>query len=410
MSKRMAKRVLLAEASDTIRGVATTILRQNGYEVISVATAQKALEVLNHTCPNLIIAGSDLSGPSGSLLHDRVASDNRFAATPTLLFVEPGQPSPQYPDEAIMKLPFDPKEFLDRVAALTGATSPEQPSSPPNPLDGVGLEDAAIDAALGLDHLEITDSEDMDKSTFGRKKKSKVTDKMIGYDHADSTDTGMSDSSRVESIIIRDESGDIKPSTDAPHRPTPLNASGKLDILGASDQYGIANPEDIADPAADSGHDYDWFINEMQREAQGTSESNTVDKAQASGGLSLTDPASFVDPITPPPDSPPAGESVESFIDEFKKEVDKIHDSEPQSVVVEADPVPNDGQSAEHGWEDSLEKITTEQISLFKQEFVVLLAEKIAQKIVDKIDSQKLLSVLKNEIVAQRTQKSQEHS
>ena len=149
----MAKRVLLAEASDTIRGVATTILRQNGYEVISVATAQKALEVLNHTSPNLIITGSNLADPSGGLLCERVAADNRFVATPILLFVEPGQPSPAYPDEAIMKLPFDPKEFLDRVASFTAATSSDQPGSAPNPLEGTGIEDSAIDAALGLDHL-----------------------------------------------------------------------------------------------------------------------------------------------------------------------------------------------------------------------------------------------------------------
>lgn len=406
----MAQRVLLAEASDTIRGVATTVLRQNGYDVIAVATAQKALEVLNHTSPDLIIAGSNLAGSGGSLFHERVASDNRFAATPVLLFVEPGQPSPAYPDEAIIKLPFDPKEFLDRVATFTAATSTVPPSSAPNPLEGGGLEDAAIDAALGLDHLEVTDSEVMDRTGFGGKKKSKVTDKMIGYDHSDSTDTDMSDSSRVESIIIRDESGDIKPTTDRPHRPPPLNASGKLDILGASDQYGIANPEDLAGPAADAGHDYDWFINEMQREADGSPRSTVAEAASGSSELSVRDPASFVDPITPPPGSPPGSDGVDKFIDEFKKEVDKIHDSEPESIVVEADPVTTDGPSDKHGWEDSLERITPEQISLFKREFVTILAEKIAQKIVDKIDSQKLLSMLKNEIVAQQNQKNQEHS
>ena len=406
----MAKRVLIAEASDTIRGVATTVLRQNGYEVISVATAQKALEVLNHTSPNLIITGSNLAGPGGSLFHERVTSDNRFAATPILLFVEPGQPSPACPDEAVMKLPFDPKDFLDRVATFTAATSPIQQSSPPNPLDGAGLEDAAIDVALGLDHIEVTGSEVMNKTTIERVKKKKVTDKMIGYEHSDTTDTSMSDSSRVDSIMIRDESSDIKPGTDAPHSPTPLNASGKLDILNASDQYGIANPEDFAGPAGDANHDYDWFINEMKRESQGAPVSASADAASTSQGISVTDTASYVDPITPSPGSPPGGETVEKFIDEFKKEVDKIHDSEPQSIVVEADSATNGGPSVEHGWEDSLERISPEQIKLFKREFVTLLAEKIASKIVDKIDSQKLLSMLKNEILAQQNQKTQDRS
>ena len=41
----MRKRVLLAEQSDAIRGVAETVLRQNGFEVIPITTAEKALEV-----------------------------------------------------------------------------------------------------------------------------------------------------------------------------------------------------------------------------------------------------------------------------------------------------------------------------------------------------------------------------
>jgi hypothetical protein len=370
------------------------------------------MEVLNHTSPNLIITGSNLSGPGSSLFCERVASDNRFVAIPILLFVEPGQPSPSYPNEAIMKLPFDPKQFLDRVATLTSSTSQEQQSSSLNPLDGLGLEDAALDAALGLDHIEVTDSEDMNKTAFGKTKQKKATDKMIGYDHSDTTDTNMSDSSRVESVVIRDEYGDIKPSADLHHGQVPLNASGKLDILGDSDQYGIANPEDLSGPVADTNHDYDWFINEMKLDATGAPpKSEKTDLAQESQGLKFRDTASFVDPITPPPDFlPPAGENVEKFIDEFKKEVDKIHDSEPQTVVVEADSASRNTKSDEHDWEDSLEKISPEQISLFKQEFVALLAEKIAQKIVDKIDSQKLLSMLKNEIMAQQAPKSQNHS
>ena len=159
----MSKRILLAEASDTIRGVATTVLRQNGLKVISVGTAQKAMEVLNHSRPSLLIVGGTLADPDGSLFYERVSADHRFASTPILLFAEPGQPRLPFPSEAVINLPFDPKEFVDRVTALTGPsqTPPASPQSPStettNPLGGTELEDGAIDAALGLDLIEVTD-------------------------------------------------------------------------------------------------------------------------------------------------------------------------------------------------------------------------------------------------------------
>ena len=42
----MHKRILIIEAADAVRGIAENVLRQNGYEVISVSDAEKALEVL----------------------------------------------------------------------------------------------------------------------------------------------------------------------------------------------------------------------------------------------------------------------------------------------------------------------------------------------------------------------------
>ncbi len=43
----MPRRVLIAEQADTLRSVAETVLRQNGYDVISVTAAEKAREVLD---------------------------------------------------------------------------------------------------------------------------------------------------------------------------------------------------------------------------------------------------------------------------------------------------------------------------------------------------------------------------
>ncbi len=414
----MSKRILLAEASDTIRGVATTVLRQNGLEVISVGTAQKAMEVLNHTRPNLLIVGGTLADPSGSLFYERVSADHRFASTPMLLFAEPGQPRLPFPSEVVINLPFEPKEFVDRVNAYTGPSQapPATPQSPStettNPLAGLELEDDAIDAALGLDRIEVTGSEVMDKTRTGRTGKLKVPEKMIGYDHVDNTDTDLTDSSRVESIMIHDESADIAPAENVPRaRPDPA-ASGKLDILNAPDQYGMSNPDQPGPDATDRTHDYEWFINEMQQEAKSQPPADTSSASQQPE-LTIAEPSSFVDPITPPPDSsvgsppPSPGEAVEKFIDEFKKEVEKIHDSEPESILVVADQQSASLADADHNWENSLEKIAPDRVEWFTKEFVNTLAERIAAKIAAKIDGEKLLALLKSEIMAQAARKKQ---
>jgi len=414
----MSKRILLAEASDTIRGVATTVLRQNGIEVISVGTAQKAMEVLNHTHPNLLIVGGTLTDPGGSLFYERVSADHRFASTPMLLFAEPGQPRLPFPSDVVINLPFDPKEFVDRVNAYT---SPSQapPATPQslstetaNPLAGVGLEDDAIDAALGLDRIEVTGSEVMDKTGTVRTGKLKVPEKMVGYDHVDNTDTDLTDSSRVESIMIHDESANIAPAKNVPRaRPDPA-ASGKLDILDASDQYSMSNPDQLGPSETERSHDYEWFINEMQQEAKSQPSADTSSASQQPE-LTTAEPSSFVDPITPPPDSPVGaqppspGEAVEKFIDEFKKEVEKIHDSEPESILVEADQQSASSTDADHDWENSLEKIAPDRVEWFTKEFVNTLAERIAEKIAAKIDGEKLLALLKSEIMAQATRKKQ---
>jgi CheY-like chemotaxis protein len=413
----MSNRILLAEASDTIRGVATTVLRQNGFEVISVGTAQKAMEVLNHTRPNLLIVGGALADPGGTLFYERISNDHRFASTAMLLFYEPGQPQLPFPADVVINLPFDPKDFLERVTLFSGkaqkppAPPPQSSSTSANPLEGSDLEDGDIDAALGLDRIEVTGSEVMDKTQVGQSGKRPVSEKTVGFDHADNTDTDLSDSSRIESIMISDESADIAPTPKG--RPAPdASTSGKLDILGSSDQYGMVNPDVLSPDEADRAHDYEWFINEMQREARAPrSTEQSGPDSQQSAELTIADTASFVDPVTPPPASPPAasrrssGENVERFIDEFKKEVEKIDDFAPESIVVEAEK--SSASGSDRNWEDSLEKTSPESVDWFTREFVSVLAEKIATMIAAKIDGKKLTALLKAEIMAQTARKKQ---
>ncbi|MFZ5980130.1 MAG: hypothetical protein ACOYVF_05810 [Candidatus Zixiibacteriota bacterium] len=90
---------------------------------------------------------------------------------------------------------------------------------------------------------------------------------------------------------------------------------------------------------------------------------------------------------------------VEKFIDEFKKEVEKIHSHEPETMVVDEELALN-SPSPDLVWEEKLEKVSPEQVNLFTRELTLALAERIAEKITAKIDPVKLTQLIKNEIIA----------
>lgn len=405
----MRKRVLLAEESDTVRGVAESSLRQNGFEVISVVSGEKALEVLELSRPDLIIVGSELTGRGRKPLYEHVQEDPRISAVPLLLLADAEQTGLPFPEEVIVSRPLEPREFVDKVNAFAGSPAAVQ-SGAANPLSEAQLEDDLLDAALGLDQIDVTDSEVMDKTQVSSKQGKKTSpEKMVGYDAYDG-DGEQTDSGKVESLLIRDSDAEIEHQKrdDQVKKKDPMSSSGKLEIL--NDQYGLIDERGANLESEGRAHDYNWFINEMQKTTEGFSASaptpGTASGDQPPADLSFSEPSSMVDPVTPPPDSglkdQPAKQpapGADEFIDEFKKEMDKIRSTEPESVTITDDEKGKAGASEPLDWQDSLEKMTPEQIGVFTRQFVSELADRVAQLITAKIDNEKLLNLLKKEII-----------
>lgn len=407
----MRKRVLLAEESDTVRGVAESTLRQNGFEVVSVGSGEKAIEVLQLSKPDIIIVGSELMGKGRVPVWEHCQEDPRASSVPLLLLADPGHLNLPFPQEVVIHKPFEPKELLDKVRLFAGSPSPAKAAAPAagNPLGDAQLEDELLDAALGLDQIDVTDSEVMDKTQVpgNQKKAPKTPEKVVGFDHYGDEDG--TDSGRVESLMIRDEHAEIGHSNSKAKGPDAMSSSGKLEIL--NDQYGLIDHESVSMEPGNRAHDYNWFVNEMQKDATSLIGSAPtpakVGAEPGSGGLSISEPSSMVDPVTPPatpsaPRQPAANKppGVDKFIDEFKKEMDKIRSDEPESITIN-DGKDSRGAESALSWQDSLEKMTPEQVGVFTRQFVRELADRIAQLIVAKIDEDKLLTLLKREIINQ---------
>lgn len=408
----MHKRILLVEQSDATRQVAESVLRQNGYEVISVPTSEKALEVIEFTRPDLMVIGGDVMSSGNKPLYERLQNEPRSSSLPMLVIDDEASGSLPFPGEVIVSLPLDSKEFMSKVSVFAGSQpTVSEPEQNLNPLADGELEDDLLDAALGLDQLEVTDSEVMDKTQIkSDRSHQRADDAKVGLDdRVDNTNMG-TNTGRIESVRIEEDSTDIVQKT-RERSPLSPDASGKLDIV--SDQYAITSPQSLQPDDSDSDHDYSWFINEMQADSMNPDKgfgSNSGHASNDSSGLQLHETSSFIDPVTPPPASPSKPQDsknsgVDHFIEEFKKEVEKIQgDSE---IGLDGD---SDGSNktpvADMVWEEKLENLTADQLGLFTRQFSCDLADKIAERIVGKLDADKLLTLIKAEIIT-RAQKKQ---
>ena len=404
MSKN--KRVLLVEQSDASRQVAESILRQNGYEVISVSSSEKALEVVEFTRPDLLIVGSNLTSSGNKPLYERLQNEPRSSSVPLLVVDSEESGALPFPDEVVISVPLDSKDLLSKVSAFVGAKAGPADPNPANPLTNTDLEEDLLDSALGLDQLEVTDSEIMDKTVVPSqdRRHRKDSDRIGLDDNIEDTGHGTG-TGKIESISIEGDATDIVQKKENKPAVNP-DASGMLEIM--SDQFGLESPDSLGlDDDADSDHDYNWFINEMRSDGMNPDKEfkqKKNDTESDSSELHLKDTSSFVDPITPPPATssrPTSGtpKGVDHFIEEFKREVEKIQ-SEPSFEAVGRDDGDENGKVADMVWEEKLESLTVDQIGLFTRQFSRDLAENIAESIVNKIDAEKLLAMIKAEIIS----------
>lgn len=417
----MHKRVLVAESAEAIRSVAETVLRQNGFEVISLPTVEKAQEVLQFSIPDVLIIGADLVADDGRPFYETIQSDPRTSSVPLLLFDSTESEGLPFPDEVIISRPFDPKDFIQRVQVFSGQAVQHKPRPVGQaPLANGDLDDELLDHALGLDQIHVTESEVMDRTTGVNRKATQTNGTMVGMSHHGTEDKA-SDSGKVESLMIRDD--ETAPASPPPPTQSRKQGTGSIEIL--NDQYGISEPSALDSEPIDENHDYDWFINAMRDEGveqQGQPPAASGATSPESDKLTVDHPSASVDPITPvssagttqaravqqpQPDKPPKAAGVEKFIDEFREEMQRIRTAEepPQVVTVkETEAGAGEPKAETHNWEEELERLTPADVALFSRQFASELAARIAEKIVAKIDNEKLLKLVAAEIAA-RTKK-----
>ncbi|MCP4568059.1 MAG: response regulator [FCB group bacterium] len=418
----MSKKVLLVERSLAVRGIAESLLRQNGYEVLAADGADGALEILHGSKIDLLLIASDINDKNGQRFYESLGADNSTAVIPLIIMHDQTEGELAYPPEAIIGKPFTPSEFLDKVAAFSG--SADQPiTTEVSPFANADVEDDLIDAALGLDKLDVAESEVIGNDTgVYRVQNKKVTqESMIGFDYKAQNDDSTINRKKIDQVSVpppksekkaEEENSDFlgNDSDRSLERPTEgMSSSSKIEIV--PDQYGMIPPAGDKDPSTDgtgSGHDYDWFVNEMQREAASP-------KAADSGSLPIAPTSEGMEPVAPSPapignatedvvEKPSHNQAVDKFISEFKKEMEKISDEVAPdipvtSIVAEQAPaapeIADMPAEATLNWDDAIEQLGPDGLHDLSRDLIDAVAAKLADRIAARLDPETVYQLLK---------------
>ncbi len=446
----MSKSVLLVEQSLAVRGIAESLLRQNGYNVIAVENGESAKQVLHDSKIDLLLIDSDIKDARNIPFIDFICDSQIYSKIPLLILHDSTSGIDlSFPPEVIINKPFTPRDFLSAISTFAGT---RDQAAPDIPFEGGELDDDIIDAALGIDKIEVNGSEvignDTDISRIKKRKES--TESLVGFEsNSENTDSSII-TKQVEKINVAPDDNspkEVKKKESHPQKeiasessadnkaeflgsdsasvksrsPQPLSESSKIEIV--TDQFGITVPEGEIEPDSNS-HDYNWFVNELKREAEGKpAVKPSGDPNNDGSSIQFSTPAEFLNPkvqaqpVDPPKSkipeikaSPSTGKAkvdtndnqeVEKFISEFKEEMKKISsENEPQIPVenISEQPLENKESAKTINWDENLDDLSEPQLKNLSKDLINSIANAVAIKIVDSLDEDTIYNLLKDSI------------
>jgi len=124
----MKIKILVVEDEQAIREMLEMVFENEGFEIIAVESAERALESLSDRIPDLILLDWMLPGISGIELEKRLKKSNSYNAIPIILLTARGEEEDKIKgletgaDDYITK-PFSPRELIARIKAVVRRTN-----------------------------------------------------------------------------------------------------------------------------------------------------------------------------------------------------------------------------------------------------------------------------------------------
>jgi DNA-binding response OmpR family regulator len=122
----MNELVLVADDDEDILLLVTTRLERDGYEVVSAARGDSALELARERHPRIAVLDVGMPGLDGFEVLERIRADEQLEGTRVLLLTAKAQESDvrrgyDAGADAYVKKPFSPAELSARVRQLLDA-------------------------------------------------------------------------------------------------------------------------------------------------------------------------------------------------------------------------------------------------------------------------------------------------
>lgn len=143
-------RILLADDSAHAQRMGERILREEGYEVVTVTDGQTALVRLSDVDPDLVFADVSLPGRTGYEICRQIKAHPRFKhvrviLTAGMLEAFDEQQASAVGCDGILKKPFEASAVLEMVKPLTTAAQASRPNAP------LSADEAIIDDEAPLE-------------------------------------------------------------------------------------------------------------------------------------------------------------------------------------------------------------------------------------------------------------------
>jgi CheY-like chemotaxis protein len=376
----MSKKILIADQSETVRGIAESLFRKEGFEVVSASDGVEALELIRTAGVDLAFLNSGLPEIDGYLASRQIKSDEKTRGVKVVLLLSTSEIVDQrnllssLADDTLNK-PFSPQDLIEMTSSTLGIEVLEKEGS---------VIDAEESKAIGDDVEEIsldeqTDSEVDFSSIFGEEKPSEDGSALDAVFLPEAYGDDSSDHRASGSPAVDSEKED-KGKSDMPEKTT---AESEETIRLAEDQYDLeaARPEAEIEPP----HDYNWFIREMKKDLTKTkSDKVAVDDERSSTARNV--PPGETATAVPGKPGRHAISSSQFDIEEIGTTKIYVADekSDPDS---ERNELVAAGAQADHGIESA-------DLSLAEKLLVKELAGRIAERLVSRISSAELRQIL----------------
>jgi CheY-like chemotaxis protein len=360
----LPKKILIADQSETVRGIAESLFRKRGFEIVSACDGLEAIDLVRTAGVDLAFLNSSLPEMDGYTVSKQIKSDHKTAGVKTVLLLSTSEIVNQHQllsslaDDTLNK-PFSPQDLIDTTAQVLNVEIEGESN---------GAVSDRRDLGDDVHEFEMEEGHDAEVDFSALFTDDQKDDKL---------------SQQLDGIFLANAKGrtdDQNEVEDVLEEPAPKQHVAALTgvskgrspdepIVLSEDQYGLGRPTvetEIVQP-----HDYSWFVREMKKEITGERHDQEA-KGALPDAVELGGPKPAAVPGVPATRTTSTGQFAAEEIGSSKIDISRIMPATPLPAEL---PVT--------GLDDS-QQTDPVKLTLAEKLLIKEVADKLAEKMLEK--------------------------